>query len=68
MSYLKNAMDSVLEEDDFMEFSKLIDPVIEFHRYDAYLLYWKSSITSIFLKNYWLNYSATIFFMVSPKP
>ena len=39
MSYLKHAMDMALEEEDFLEFSNLINRVIEFHEYDAYLLH-----------------------------
>ena len=39
MAYLKMTMDMVLEEEDFIEFSNLINRVIEFHEYYAYLLY-----------------------------
>ena len=30
-SQLNDDIDSILESDDFMEFSRLIDPVIEYH-------------------------------------
>jgi hypothetical protein len=44
MSNLKMHIDSALEEDDLMQFSDSIDRVIEFHKYDAYLLHLKATV------------------------
>ena len=35
-SQLENSIDSVLEADDFMEFSRLIEAVIEFHNKEIF--------------------------------
>ena len=48
-SQLNDDIDSILESDDFMEFSHLIDPVIEYHdTVKSWLKGW-----TIFLKSRW---------------
>jgi hypothetical protein len=51
-SQLKNDIDSLMEEDDFMEFSDNINDVIEFHNNDANLRYLKCLITWIHQNNF----------------
>ena len=49
---MKNDIDSLMEEDDFMEFSDNINDVIEFHNNDANLRYLKCLITWIHQDNF----------------